>query len=56
MAGIAPHEDVGTQVIQNELEGNAASDDREMGHPVDIARIERVYRYSISLDHHGDSC
>lgn len=49
MEGIAPHEEVGTQVMENEFKANAASHDREMGNGVDIARIERVYRYSISL-------
>lgn len=50
MEDIAPHEGVGTQVIQNEFKGNPASDDREMGNDVDIATVERVYRYSISLE------
>lgn len=56
MEGIAPHEEVGTQVMRNEIKANAISHDREMGNGVDIATIERVYRYSISLQHHGDSC
>lgn len=43
--GITPHEGIGTQVMQNGSKGNAVSEDREMGNGVDIARIERVYRY-----------
>ena len=44
MEPVAPHEAIGTQVMQNVSKGDAP-EDREMGNAVDIARIERVYRY-----------
>jgi len=45
MEGVAPHEGIGTQVLQKDAKGNAVAEDRETGNGVDIARIERVYRY-----------
>jgi hypothetical protein len=49
MEEIAPHDQAGTELRKDEAKGNEVVTDRELGGGADIARIDRVYRWALSI-------